>query len=57
MLNKCGNIERMFAAGYRPADHGEWLDAYNKTASAEGVSGTILAGINYRNMHFVLVEL
>ena len=57
MLNKCGNIERMFAAGYRPADNGEWLDAYNKTASAEGVSGTILTGINYRNMHFVLVEL
>ncbi len=47
----------MFAAGYRPRGDGEWLDAYNKTASRDGVCGTILAGIDRRNMDFVLTEL
>lgn len=46
----------MFATGYRPTIRCEWIDAYNKTAFC-GVCGTILTGINYRNMHYVIIEL
>lgn len=31
-----------------------WIDCYNGSVSLD-CSGTILCGINYRNMHFVQV--
>lgn len=57
MNTKNKNIELMFQKGYRPQQPCEWLDAYNKTAIRDGCCGTILTGINYRNMHYVLIEL
>lgn len=51
------NINTMFQHGYRPKDSCEWLDAYNKKAIGGGLCGTILTGINYRNMHYIIKEL
>ena len=47
----------MFAAGYRPRDKCEWIDAYNKTIYRGGTCGTILSGISQRNMHYIMIEL
>lgn len=49
------NIEAMYRNGYRPTVNGEWIDSYNKSTRTDGVSGTILCGIDFRNMHFVAV--
>lgn len=53
MITKVQAIRTMIG-GYFPRNNPEWIDAYNKQAYPN-VSGTILTGINYRNMHFVAV--
>lgn len=47
----------MFAHGYRPHSHGEWIDAYNRTSNRGGYSGTIALQTFSANDRFVVVEL
>ena len=42
-------------AGWTPTMDGEFLDLYNKRTMG-GVSSTILTGICYRNMHYIVEE-
>lgn len=57
MNRKNQNIEKMFGRGYRPTEPCEWIDTYNKTVIKGGVCGTILTGISFRNMHYVILEI
>lgn len=43
--------------GYRPHAHGEWIDAYNKSYSLSGCTGTIALQTFAANDRFVVVEL
>lgn len=45
----------LIIAGWTPTINGEFLDLYNKR-SMGGVSSTILTGICYRNMHYIVEE-
>lgn len=56
MVNRSKHFEKFVESGWRPSYNGEFLDLYNQK-SIGNVSGTILCGISYRNMHFVVVEI
>lgn len=49
-MNK--HLQRMLDHGLIPDRGGVWIDAYNQRVQ-EGIAGTILAGYNTRNMHFI----
>lgn len=53
MTYKNKNLEQLILAGWTPTMDGEFLDLYNKRTMG-GVSSTILTGICYRNMHYVV---
>ena len=55
MTYKNKNLEQLIMAGWRPTEHGEFLDLYNKRTMG-GVSSTILTGISSRNMHYIVIE-
>lgn len=48
-------LNRMVQNGWTPTMHAEFLDVYNGN-SLGGVTSTILTGIDYRNMHYVVIE-
>lgn len=55
MVSKSKHFEKFVKDGWRPSYNGEFLDLYNQRSCGK-VSGTILCGISYRNMHFIAVE-
>jgi hypothetical protein len=56
MNTKNKNLEQMILNGWRPSFHGECLDCYNKRSTGK-ITSTILTGISYRNMHYVVIEV
>ena len=46
----------MFEKGWRPAKHGEWVDAYNKSSNLQ-YAGTIALQTFMANDRFIVVEL
>ena len=55
MTYKNKNLELLILQGWTPTMDGEFLDLYNKRTMG-GVSSTILTGICYRNMHYIVEE-
>ena len=55
MVKRSKHFEKFVKDGWRPSYNGEFLDLYNQRSCGK-VSGTILCGISYRNMHFIAVE-
>lgn len=51
MRNK--RLEMLLRSRGEELEDGDFLDCYNKTF-IRGVSGTILTGISFRNMHYVI---
>lgn len=51
MRNK--RLEQLLRSRGEDLEDGDFLDCYNQTFS-RGVSGTILTGINFRCMHYVI---
>lgn len=51
MSNK--RLEKFLALRGGELEDGDFLDCYNQTFS-RGISGTILIGISFRNMHYVI---
>lgn len=51
MRNK--RLEQLLQNRGGELQHGDFLDCYNQTF-IRGVSGTILTGISFRNMHYVI---
>lgn len=49
------NLTKLIQKGWTPTHHAEFLDLYNMR-SMGGVASTLLAGVFYRNMHYIVVE-
>lgn len=45
----------MIRGGYRPQNHGEWIDAYNKSSNL-AYAGTIALQTFMANDRFVVIE-
>ena len=56
MIRKCRSLEMMFRGGWKPSEHGEWIDAYNKSSTMR-YAGTIALQTFMANHRFVLIEL